>query len=127
MYNFTEPPVSSSKSFYIPLVKEDGRTSEQTFTMRIDVSNITTPYQPATLNDDFTHQMFADIKIYPDNQSVLWEFELIPNEAPEKNEAFSVILSSIGHTEFLTDSKNVYNKTVIVINDPQSKLLILLV
>ena len=126
MYNFTEPPsILSSKSFHIPLIKEDGRISEQIFTIQINVSNITTPYQPATLNEDFEHEMF-EIRIYPDQQSVPWEFELIPNEDPEKNEAFSVILSSVGYPKYLTDSQDVYNKTTIVINDPQSELIYLL-
>lgn len=121
MYNFTEPPVSISKSFPIQLVKEDGRLSEQTFTMRIDVSNMTSPYQPATVDDDFTHQV-SDIKIFPDQQFVQWEFELIPNEAPEENEAFRLILSSKERCpKFLTDSPNVYNETLIIINDPQSE------
>jgi hypothetical protein len=89
--------------------------------MQIDVSNMTTPYQPATFDDDFTHQI-VDIKILPNQSFVLWEFDLIPNEAPEKNEAFCVILSSVGYSKFLTDSQDVYNKTLIVINDPQSEL-----
>ena len=116
MYNFTQPP--SSKSLHIPLVKEDGRISEQTFTIQVNVS---TPYQPGTVKD--THKMF-EIRINPDQQSVPWVFEPIPNEAPEKNETFSVILSSVGYPKYLvTDSQDVYNKTTIVINEPQSQLI----
>ena len=107
------------KSFHIPLVKEGGRMSEQTFSVLIEVSNLTYPYQPATLGDDYNHTSF-NITFPPDQQTVLWEFQLIPNEAPEENEAFRLTLSSINHPKFLTDSHDVVNETVVVINDPQS-------
>ena len=108
------------KSFKIPLVKEGGRLSNQTFTVQIDVSNMTTPYEPATFDVDFTHQRFS-IEIFPHEQTVWWEFELIHNKAPEENEAFRVSLISSGDSPtFLTDSRDVFNETLVVINDPQS-------
>lgn len=93
--------------------------SEQTFTVLIDMSNMTNPYQPAIFGDDYRHHSF-NITFPPDQQTVFWEFELIPNEAPEENEAFRLILSSVGHPQFLTDNHDVVNETLIVINDPQS-------
>ena len=107
------------RSFLIPLVKEDGRMSEQTFTVLIEVSNMTNPYQPATFGDDYNHNSF-NITFPPDRQTVLWEFELIPNKAPEENEAFRLILYSVSHPTFFTDSRDVLNETLVVINDPQS-------
>lgn len=118
-YTFTEPPVPLLRSFLIPLAKEGGSVSEQTFTVLIEVSNMTNPYQPATLGDDYNHNSF-NITFPPDQQTVLWEFQLIPNEAPEENEAFRLIISSIGHPVFLTDSRDVMNETLVIINDPQS-------
>lgn len=107
------------RSFLIPLVKEGGRISEQTFTVLIDVSNMTNPFQPAMFGDDFRHHSY-NITFPPDQQTVTWEFELIPNEAPEENEAFRLVLSSVGHPQFLTDNHDVVNETLILINDPQS-------
>ena len=119
IYNFTEPPASLSKLFHIPLVKEGGRISEQTFTLQIKVSNMTTPYQPATLGDDYKHQLF-NITFHPDQQTVFWEFELIANEAPKDIEAFRLILSPVRHPQFLSVGQDVNNETLVIINDPQS-------
>ena len=107
------------KSFSIPLVKEGGRVSEQTFNLQIDVSNMTNRFQPATFGDDYKHDII-NIIISPDQQSVNWEFELISNEFPEDNEAFHVTISSVGYPKFLSDNKDVFNTTIIIINDPQS-------
>ena len=94
--------------------------SEQTFTVQIEVSNMTHPFEPATLGEDYNHYRF-NVTFPPNQQTVEWEFELIPNEAPEENEAFRLILSSVGHLEFLTDNNDVINETLIIINDPQSR------
>lgn len=94
--------------------------SEQTFTVQIEVSNMTHPFEPATLGEDYNHYRF-NVTFPPNQQTVEWEFELIPNEAPEENEAFRLILSSVGHPEFLTDNNDVINETLIIINDPQSR------
>ena len=117
-YTFTEPPVDM-KIFFIPLIKEDGRVSQQTFNLQIDVSNMTNRFQPATSGDDYEHEI-SNIIILPDQQTVMWEFKLISNEIAEENEAFRVSISSFGHPKFLNDNNNVFNTTTIVINDPKS-------
>ena len=117
-YTFTEPP-DSIKIFSIPLVKEDGRVSEQKFNLQIDVSNMTNRFQPATSGDDYERGR-SNITILPDQQTVMWEFKLISNEIAEENEAFRVSISSVGHPKFLNDNNDVFNTTTIVINDPKS-------
>ena len=101
----------------VPLVKEGGRLSEQTFMVQLQVSNVTDPLQSASFND---HQIF-NITFLPNQQTVLWEFELLPNE---ENEAFRIIISSVEFPTFLSDNNDVVNETLVVINDPQSRLII---
>ena len=118
-YTFTEPP--DLELFNIPLVKEGGQLSEQTFIVQLQVSNMTNPFQPASFSEDYDHQIF-NITFLPDQQTISWEFQLIPNEAPEENEAFRVILSSaLGFPNFLGDGDDIVNETLIVIHDPQSR------
>lgn len=83
---------------------------------------MTHPYEPAMFGDDYNHYSF-NITFPPNQQIVEWEFQLIPNEAPEENEAFRLILSSVGHPEFLTDNNDVINETLVIINDPQSRFI----
>ena len=123
-YTFIEPP--TMKLFSIPLVKEGGRVSEQTFNLQIDVSNMTNRYQPATFGDDYKHDII-NITIFPDQQSIMWEFELISNEFPEENEAFRITISSIRYPKFLSDNQGVFNTTTIIINDPKSWFVIVMV
>ena len=113
-YTFIEPP--TVKSFSIPLIKEGGRVSEQTFDLQIDVTNMTTRFQSATFNDDFEYGNVS-IRMNPDQQTVMWEFELIPDDLPEENEAFRV---SISYPKFRSGNQDVFNATTIIINDPQS-------
>ena len=115
-YTFIEPP--TVKSFSIPLVKEGGRVSEQTFDLQIDVTNMTTRFQSATLNEDFEYEIVNNtIRMDPDQQTVMWKFELIPDDLPEENEAFRV---SISYPKFRSGNQDVFNATIIIINDPQS-------
>ena len=115
-YTFIEPP--TVKSFSIPLVKEGGRVSEQTFDLQIDVTNMTTRFQSATLNEDFEYEIVNNtIRMDPDQQTVMWKFELIPDDLPEENEAFRV---SISYPKFRSGNQDVFNATTIIINDPQS-------
>ena len=115
-YTFIEPP--TVKSFSIPLVKEGGRVSEQTFDLQIDVTNMTTRFQSATLNEDFEYEIINNtIRMDPDQQTVMWKFELIPDDLPEENEAFRV---SISYPKFRSGNQDVFNATIIIINDPQS-------
>ena len=102
----------------VPLVKEGGRLSEQTFMVQLHVSNMTDPL--ASLNEDYYHQII-NITFLPNQQTVLWEFELLPNE---ENEAFRVVISSVEFPNFLSDSQDVFNEASVVINDPQSRLII---
>lgn len=118
MYTFIEPP--TVKSFSIPLVKEGGHASEQTFNLQIDVSNMTNRFQPATFGDDFKHDTIINIIMVPDQQTVMWVFKLIPDDFPEENEAFHVTLSSVRHPKFLSGNHDVFDTTTIIINDPQS-------
>ena len=102
----------------VPLVKEGGRLSEQTFMVQLQVSNMTNPL--ASFNGDYYHQIF-NITFLPNQQTVLWEFELLPNE---ENEAFRIIISSVEFPTFLSDNNDVVNETLVVINDPRSRLII---
>ena len=115
-YTFVEPP--TVKSLFIPLVKEGGHVSEQTFDLQIDVTNMTTRFQSATFKDDFEYEIVNNtIRMDPDQQIVMWEFKLNPDDVPEENEAFRV---SISYPKFRSGIQDVFNATIIIINDPQS-------
>ena len=106
--------------FNIPLVKEVGQLSEQTFEVQIQVSNNTYPLQPASIREDYDYQTLK-ITFLPNQQTVSWEFELIPNNVSEENEAFCVILSpTFGSPKFLSGSQDVFNESLIIIHDHQS-------
>ena len=117
-YTFTKPSFLRSFVINVPLAKEGGRLSEQTFMVQIQVCNISNPL--TTFNEAYYH----NITFLPNQQTVLLEFELIPNETPEKNESFCIVISSVEFPNFLSDSQDVVNETLIVINDPQSRLII---
>ena len=118
-YTFIEPPFL--RSFHILLVKEGNQISEQTFQVLIQVSNLTNPYKPASLGEDYQTTATVPI-IFPSDQLYIpWEFELLSNKNPEENEAFRVTLSSVGDSSFLTNGSSLYNETLIIIQDAQSK------
>ena len=119
-YTFIEPPFL--KSFHISLIKEGNQMSEQTFQVLVQVSNMTNPFQPALLGEDYQNPTILPI-LFPSNQEhISWEFVLLSNEDPEENEAFRAAVSSVGSPSFITYGSNVFNETLIVIKDAQSKL-----
>ena len=118
-YTFIEPPFT--KSFHVSLVKEDNRISEQTFQVLVQVSNSTNPFQAASEGEDYQTMATLHLIFPPNQQFISKEFRLLPNEDIEENEAFRLILSSVGHPSFLTNSTSLYNETLVVINDAQSK------
>ena len=95
--------------------------SEQTFQVLIQVSNLTNPFQPASLGEDYQITTTVPIVFPSDQQYVPWEFKLLSNEDPEENEAFRVLLSSVGDSNLFTNGSSLYNETLIVIKDAQSK------
>ena len=81
---------------------------------------MTVNFQSATFGDDFKHDTIINITMTPDQQIVMWVFELISDDIAEKNEAFHVTLSSVRHPKFLSGNHDVFDTTTIIINDPQS-------
>ena len=103
------------------LVKEGNQMTEQTFQVLIQVSNQTNPFQPASVDEDYQTRATVPTIFPPDQLHVPWEFELLSNEDPEENEAFRVTLSSVGESKFFTNGSSLFNETLIVIQDAQSK------
>lgn len=118
-YTFVEPPFL--ESFHVLLVKEGNRMSEQTFQMLIQVTNQTNPFQPASVGEDYQTRATVLVTFPSDQLHVPWEFELLSNEDPEENEAFRVTLSSVGESTFFANGSSLYNETLIIIKDAQSK------
>lgn len=109
------------ESFHVLLVKEGSQLSEQIFQVLVQVSNLTNPFQPASLGEDYQTIATVPIVFPSDQQYIPWEFELLSNEEPEENEAFRVKISSVGDSNFFTNGSSLYNETLIVIKDAQSK------
>lgn len=103
------------------MAKEGSQISEQTFQVLIQVSNHTNPFQPASLGQDYQTIATLPISFPPNQLHISWEFELLSNEDPEENEAFRVTLSSVGDSYFFTNGSNIYDETLIIIKDAQSK------
>ena len=118
-YTFIEPPFL--ESFHVLLVKEGNQMTEQTFQVLIQVSNQTNPFQPASVGEDYQTRATIPTTFPPDQLYVPWEFELLSNEDPEENEAFRVTLSSVGESKFFTNGSSLFNETLVVIQDAQSK------
>lgn len=117
-YTFVEPPFL--KSFSVSLVKGGNQPSEQTFEVLIEVSNMTSPFQSAALGEDYNHPTSLRILFPPEQEAILWEFDLLPNEDPEEIEAFhATVSSSVGFPNFLNAS-GLFTETLIVITDAQS-------
>lgn len=95
--------------------------SEQTFQVLVQVSNMTNPFKPASLGEDYRTVATLPIIFPSDQQHIPWEFELLSNEDLEDNEAFRVTISSVGDSNFFTNGSSLHNETLIVINDAQSK------
>ena len=120
-YTYIEPP--SLRLFDISIIKENGRRSEQTFEVTVDVSsNMTNPYLPASPDEDYAHYLTRVI-FPPDQESIAWSFGLVPNEDPEDIEAFIATISpNFTHfPPFATGGGRVFDEAVIIIQDNQSK------
>jgi hypothetical protein len=109
------------ETFHILLIKEGNQMTEQAFQVLIQVSNLTNPFQPASEGEDYQTTVTIPITFPSDQLHVPWEFELLSNEDPEENEAFRVTLSSVGDSHFFINGSSLYDETLIVIQDAQSK------
>ena len=107
--------------FHVSLVKEGGRLSEQTFEVKLQVSDMTIPFLPASPGEDYNHPMNISVLFRADEEFVLWYFEILPNQNTEENEAFHIQVSSVDFPHFLTSNSSLFTETLIVIKDSQSK------
>ena len=119
-YTFFEPP--SRRQFDISIVKENGRRSEQTFEVIVDASsNMTNPYHPASPDEDYDHDL-TRVLFPPNQESIAWSFGLVSNEDRKENSAFRVTISpNFTESPSFTSGGSLFNETLIVIQDAQSK------
>ena len=84
---------------------------------------MTNPFLPASPSDDYDHPPFLQLSFLPDQESIAWTFDLVPNEDLEELEAFRATISpnTTGSPTFQTSGGTLYNETLIVIQDAQSK------
>ena len=89
---FFEPPVNSTISGPVFLLKENDVVSEQTFLIVIEVSEATPPNQnninQATRGADFTSADSLLVQFLPRDQRINFQFNLLPDDFPEKTESF---------------------------------------
>ena len=110
-YTFTEPP------FNIQLFTEDGRISEQTFIVQIQlqVSNANAHHSE---HSKLNYQTFNIT--FPSNRETVSINMTSTSSIHEDVEEFHVAIFSVGFPNFLSDSRNVVNETLIVIKKSQS-------
>ena len=88
-------------------------------------SNMTNPFLPASPSEVYDHPPFLQLLFPPDQESIVWTFELVPNKDLEEVEAFRATISpnTTGYPTFLTSGGSLYDETLIVIQDAQSRKL----
>lgn len=118
------------------LTKENGRISEQTFKVIVQVSDLGfVPPDPdtqlATLNDDYliTDAKFQDtssvtLEFPPSQQKINFTFTLLQDDIPEGEEVFhaTLIPGPTGEPQYIPNPTNVSIETLIYIEDDDSKL-----
>ena len=92
---FFVPPANSTISGPVFLLKENDVVSEQTFLIVIEVSEATPPSQNninrATRGADFTSADSLIVQFLPRDQRVNFQFDLLPDDFPERTESFLVV------------------------------------
>jgi hypothetical protein len=104
-YEFLEPEFEEFiDEFYIPesgllingpvyLAKENNVTTEQTFQIIIQISNVAPPgegIQPATPEEDYQANQLSTINFPPTIQRQNFQFTLLTDDTPEDTEAFQI-------------------------------------
>lgn len=139
-YNFMES--LSTDSVQVFLAKIDGRTSEQTFQVIVQVSDSGfIPPDPntqlATLSDDFNvvDAVFQDVSTvsleFPSSyQRINFTFHLVQDNIPEGTEVFRASLAPVnsaigpnGELVYIPRLTNLFSETLIYIEDDDSKFL----
>lgn len=135
-YQFNEPPTLTAISDEVLLIKEDGRESEQTFSVLVTVDNPLSPTLPATLqtadpNVEFDYtlgspgQTSKTLLFPPQLSNITFNFSLNGDELTEGFEAF--LASSEPSPSFLTSfdvpTSNAFAITQIGIVDNDGEIL----
>ena len=103
-YTFIEPPIEEPVQIYV--ATEDGRVSEQTFSILFELSafNSSGTYQSAILGEDYVAPRVTEIVLHPFTQRISYRFILLPDDdtTPGETELFSVTSSNSLDTRFPT-------------------------
>ena len=95
-YTFIEPPIEEPVQIY--LATEDGRVSEQTFSVLFELGafNSSKVYQPALLGEDYVAQTVTEIVLPPFTRRISYHFILLPDDdtTPGETESFSIASSN---------------------------------
>ncbi len=95
-YTFIEPPIEEPVQIY--LATENGRVSEQTFTVLFELGafNSSGIYHSAVLGEDYIAQRVTEIVLHPFTQRISYNFVLLPDDdtTPGETESFSVNISN---------------------------------
>lgn len=129
---FPEPASLTVISDSVFLVKEDNRTSEQTFDVTVTVNDPPTLISPATLESvnldaNFDYSLgepglnMTTIRFLPQDSRVAFTFELNSDMLTEGIEAFQAVSSSTPGFPFFTSPNLTFSETEIHILDGDSK------
>ena len=126
-YTFIEPPIEEPVQIY--LATEDGRVSEQTFSVHFELGafNSSEIYQSAVLDEDYVAQGVTEIILHPFTPRISYRFTLLPDDdtTPGETESFSIISSNSINTRFptflLPEVLSPMVEVVIIEHDAESK------
>ena len=101
-YTFIEPPIEEPVQIY--LATEDGRVSEQTFSVLFELNafNSSSIYQSALLGEDYVAQRVTEIVLHSFTQRISYRFVLLPDDdtTPGETESFTVTSANSLDTRF---------------------------
>lgn len=127
-YTFIEPPIKEPVQIF--LTTEDGRVSEQTFSVQFELRtafNYSAIYQSALLGEDYIAQRVTRLILHPFTQRLSYRFILLPDDdtTPGETESFSIISSSSFDANFPTyfppEILSSMAEVVIIEHDAESK------
>ena len=109
------------------MVREDNRTTEQRFDVRINLGTIAGTISSATEGEDYASDLIANTIVLPFPASQIWivfNLRLFPDNIAEGNEGFILTSSPFGVIRYTLPSQlsSVYRTETVVIRDKDGKL-----
>lgn len=130
-YAFQEPS-TPIRIRNVTLIKEDSRTSEQTFTVFVNFSDPGNGVSPASLQQESGQVESSDYVVttpgraaitkqfLPNQQEITIEFTLLPDNILEGVEGFrATVQSAVSSPTFQLPVSNAFPSTLIKINDSE--------